>query len=62
MDPSYSVSPSLLSYSNYVGGRRGRLGGRRHRSRRGGTCPINGGRSRRSRSRLSRLRRTRRRY
>ena len=39
-----SVSPSLLSYSNYTGGRRRRT---RNGSRRGGTCPISGGKSRR---------------
>ena len=44
MDPMSSVSPSLLSYSNYTGGRRRRT---RNGSRRGGTCPISGGKSRR---------------
>ena len=46
MDPSSSVSPSILSYSNYSTGGRRRRGSRRV-SRRGGTCPIRGGRSRR---------------
>ena len=48
MDPSSSVSPSTLSYSDYISGGRRRRGSRRG-SRRGGTCPIQGGRSRRRR-------------
>ena len=36
-----SASPSLLSYSNYTGGRRRRT--RNGSRRRGGTCPISGG-------------------
>ena len=61
MDPTYSVSPSLLSYSNYGGGgRRRRLGGRRRGSRRGGS--IRSGMSQRLRSILSRLQTRKRRY
>ena len=61
MDPTYSVSPSLLSYSNYGGGgRRRRLGGRRRGSRRGGS--IRSGMSKRLRSILSRLQTRKRRY
>ena len=66
MDPTYSVSPSLLSYSNYGGGgRRRRLGGRRRGSRRGGSRrggSIRSGMSQRLRSILSRLQTRKRRY